>query len=125
MSAKRTETPEDDAVIRDPAHAVAASKCWISRRWGGPLAQSAVAEHTEECAWCEFDPDYIIAKIEEFLEWAGLTRMDRLDSGDPLVRPLRAPVEGFMILSADEQRRLVRDAQGFTTEPLTTGEAHA
>lgn len=115
---KRTERKMDDSVIRDPAHAIAAGKCWIARRWGGLLAESAIADHPTDCAWCEFEPDYIIEKIEEFQEWAGLTRSDTVDTGDPLVRPLRASVEGFAMLPVEEQRRLVRDAQGFTTDPL-------
>ncbi len=117
MPEKRTETG-DDAVIRDVAHAIAASKCWIARQWGGPLAASAVADHEGECAWCEFDGPYIIEKLEEFNEWSGLTMVERVDADDPMMRPLRGTVETFAALDREEQRMLVREAQGYTTEPL-------
>ncbi len=115
MPEKRTE---DDAVIRDIASAIAAGKCWIARQWGGPLADSAVADHQGECVWCEFDGDYIIGRLEEFNDWSGLTRVEYVDPGDPLLRPLRGSVESFMALDRVEQRALVRDAQGYNTEPL-------
>jgi hypothetical protein len=107
---RRTEEI-DEAVIRDPAHAAAAAKCWLFRKMGkiGPISPN----HPEPCAWCEFDLDYILEKIAEFNEWAGFEDIDRFDVGDPLVRPIRPSVENFMQLPRPEQGRLVRVAQGY------------
>jgi hypothetical protein len=109
---RRTEEI-DEAVIRDPADAAAAAKCWLHRRMGrlGAIAP----HHPEPCAWCEFDPDYLVGKIAEFNTWAGFDNIDRFDVGDPFVRPIRSDVENFMQLPVDEQAHLVRVAQGYET----------
>jgi hypothetical protein len=106
-----TQRGKDDAVIRDPAFAAAAGKCWLARMMGGKVG-SVVADHPEECSFCEFDPEYLIDRIEEFLRWAGLDAVDEIKRGEPEVRPLRATVEAFQMMGAEEQRRLVRKAQG-------------
>lgn len=106
-----TERGKDDAVIRDPAFAAAAGKCWLARMMGGKVG-SVVADHPDECSFCEFDPEYLIDRIEEFLHWAGMTRDDAVRYGEPIVKPLRHQVEAFMMTSDDEQRRLVQKAQG-------------
>ncbi len=67
----RSAMPEmSDAVIRDPAFAAAAGKCWLARMMGGRVG-NVVAAHPTECAWCEFPPEYLIDRISEFLHWAG------------------------------------------------------
>jgi len=107
---RRTEEIEQ-ATIRDPAHAAAAAKCWLFRKMGkiGPISPN----HPEDCAWCEFDLDYIVDRIAEFNTWAGFDQLERFDIGDPLVRPIRSDVENFMQLPREEQAHLVRIAQGY------------
>lgn len=106
---------KDDSVIRDPAFAAAAGKCWIARMMGGRVG-SALADHPEECAFCEFPPEYLVGRIEEFMHWAGLNPVDEFKPGEPMVRPLRSSVEVFQMLPTAEQQRLVRRAQGQTEE---------
>jgi hypothetical protein len=105
-----------DTFIRDPAFAAAAAKCFLTRRFGRSVA-GIIADHPGECVFCEYDLDYLAGRLDEFNEWAGLKGETNHDPNDPLVRPLRADVEGFMMLPRDEQLNLVRAAQGYGDEP--------
>jgi hypothetical protein len=102
---------KDDVIIRDPAFAAAAGKCWLSRMMGGRVG-SAVADHPLECSFCKFDLDYLCDRIEEFLHWAGMERIDEHRPGEPTVYPVRTEIESFMMQTKTEQERLVRKAQG-------------
>ena len=89
-------------VIRDPAVAIACGKCWLSR-WGAlkiGIEIPADSFHPKPCNFCDYDMGYLVEAIDEFLEWSGL-RIGK----DP--KPLRAEVEGFLTLPADEQARAV------------------
>ncbi len=104
---------KEEAVIRDPAYAAAAGKCWLARMMGGRVG-NVVADHPGECSFCEFEPEYLIGRIEEFLHWAGLNPIDEIRIGEPILRPLRNQVESFQMLGDAEQKALVRKAQGHT-----------
>lgn len=90
-------------VIRDPAVASAAAKCWLAR-FQGVIYIDPGSYHPERCSLCEYDMDYLMAMLREFLAWSGLK-----PGKDPV--PLRAEVEGFLTLPATEQARAVRAVQ--------------
>jgi hypothetical protein len=103
------------SAIRDPAIAVAAAKCWLARWNGGRGARVAglnmTTFHPEECGFCEYPVDRLMASIEHFVAWSGLD--EDVLPGDPM--PLRDQVESFLSLPRQEQARLVTKAQGYTT----------
>jgi hypothetical protein len=93
-------------VIRDPAVAVAAGKCWLSR-WGDLKIGVEITSdsfHPKECVFCAYDMRFLVESIDEFMDWSGLR-----PTKDPT--PLRAEVEGFLTLSPEEQARAVWDVQ--------------
>lgn len=89
-------------VIRDPAVASAAAKCWLARFQGIIIIEGAF--HPETCSLCEYDMDDLLAAIKEFLKWSGIS-----PGKDPV--PMRAEVEGFLTLPREEQARAVRAVQ--------------
>ena len=90
-------------VIRDPAVASAAAKCWLAR-FQGDESLIGGSYHPGPCSLCGYDLDYLMAAIKEFLAWSGLQ-----PGKDPV--PLRAEVEGFLTLPREEQARAVRAVQ--------------
>lgn len=94
-------------VIRDPAVAIAAGKCWIAR-WGSRKILGGLpvdSFHPEDCAFCDLDPTYLIEAIDEFMNWSGLRDGDDAE--------LERPVEAFLQLNAEAQASVVREAQGY------------
>lgn len=89
-------------VIRDPAVASAAAKCWLARFQGMVIIDGSY--HPEPCSLCEYDMDYLIGAVREFLAWSG-----HQPGKDPV--PLRQEVEGFLTLPREEQARAVRAIQ--------------
>lgn len=102
------------SVIRDPAIAAAAGKCWLAR-WQGGKAMSRITGiqsnsfHPDECGFCDYPTDRLVEAVAEFNEWAGLNPINFMD--EPMVA--RGAVEMFMTNTTAEQRRLVMKAQGY------------
>lgn len=94
----------DRSVIRDPAVAVAAAKCWLASRGGGGLLP-VDSFHPKECTFCEFDRDGIIEAVTEFVAWAGIATDEE--------RPLRGAVEAFMTINPEAQSRQVDRVRGY------------
>lgn len=92
------------SVIRDPATAIAAAKCWLARRGGGGVLRTD-SFHPAECSMCEMDADGLIEAVTEFVEWAGISSDEE--------RPLRAEIEAFLTISEEAQRRQVGRMQGY------------
>lgn len=104
------------SVIRDPAIAVAAAKCWLAR-WhkGGGAKMVGVpvnSFHPADCGFCEYPTDRLIAAVSEFREWAGLEPPEFMDQ--PIA--VRDTVETFLGLPSHEQKRLVMKAQGYDND---------
>jgi hypothetical protein len=99
-------------VIRDPAIAVAAGKCWLSR-WNTQklMGVNLGTFHPAPCLFCEYTPEFLIEAIDEFLDWSNLREDD--PTKEPV--PLRGEVSMFLDMSAEEQAREVLEAQGYTT----------
>lgn len=91
-----------DWIIRDPAVAAAAAKCWLARFQGVIIIDGSY--HPETCSMCEYDVDSLLAAIREFNAWSGI-----MPGKDPV--PMRAEVEGFLTLPREEQARAVRAVQ--------------
>lgn len=97
-------TPElGRSVIRDPAVAIAAAKCWLAGRGGGLLPVDSF--HPTECTFCDFDRDGIIEAVTEFAAWAGISTDEET--------PLRAEIEAFLTISLEAQTRQVDRARGY------------
>jgi hypothetical protein len=92
--------------FRNPAEAVAAAKCWLntftSLSGPGMLRLEGEMIHPDDCAFCSYPRDMLIAAIEEFNGWAALDQEEA---------PIRLEVEQFLALPAAEQLRLVKKAQ--------------
>lgn len=96
-------------VIRNPAEAVAISKCWLAtwaRRAGEVGLPPTDSYHPATCAYCELPRDFLIRALEEFAAWANIDKVEDLDS------PLRLEVEQFLAMPKTEQERLVAKAAG-------------
>lgn len=105
MSAERGRV----SLIRDPAYAVAAAKCWLSR-----TRQKFGAHHPEECSMCDIPAGDLIASLTEFATWSGLNyRENTYDPYDPVTTELREEVERWVRLPQREQRARVMKAQGY------------
>jgi hypothetical protein len=101
------------SVIRDPAIASAAAKCWLAR-WhkgaGAKMAGISISSfHPQDCGFCEYPTDKLIESVDEFVEWAGLKPPTSV--GEPVA--MRESVEMFLTLPRHEQSRLVQKAQGY------------
>jgi hypothetical protein len=103
------------AVIRDPAVAIAAAKCWMAR-WQGKRSFSSIAAmpdlnkaHPDECGFCEYPPDYLMQALEEFVEWAGFKSSDT----NLELAQVRTEIEAFTTLPPEMQAEAVRRAQGY------------
>lgn len=101
--------------IRNPAEAIAMSKCWLATwvRHAGASAQkmgipAVDSFHPGKCAYCDEPRDYLIRALERFRDWSGISSDDA---------PLRLEIESFQTLPAHEQTRLVRKAQLAIEEP--------
>jgi hypothetical protein len=101
------------SVIRDPAIAVAAAKCWLARWHKGAGAKMVGVPvnsfHPVDCGFCDYPTDRLIVAVTEFGEWAGLQPQVFMDQ--PVA--VRDTVETFLGLPSHEQKRLVRKAQGY------------
>ena len=92
-------------VVRDPAVAVAISKCWLGR-WskratGTDRLIPGLSElHPDRCNFCDMPTDELIQMLSEFLDWAGM----RPDAESSDFRP---SIEAFLLLPPEEQKRLV------------------
>jgi hypothetical protein len=104
------------SVIRDPAIAVAAAKCWMARWNGGRSAKmvglTVNSFHPAECGFCDFPAERLIEAVDEFNTWAGL-KPPRFIGESSAVRDT---VETFLSLPVHEQKRLVGKAQGYEVE---------
>lgn len=99
--------------IRDPATAIAMSKCWLNTwaRAGLSIVGNPDSFHPEKCVFCEEPRDYLVQALEEFKEWSFISA-DIDDS-----TPLRTEVERWFMLSAEEQLAQVERAQGYMEVP--------
>jgi hypothetical protein len=101
------------SVIRDPAIASAAAKCWLARWHKGTGARLVgipiTSFHPQDCGFCEYPADRLVESIGEFIEWAGLKPPTSI--GEPTA--MRGEVEMFLTLPSHEQKRLVEKAQGY------------
>jgi hypothetical protein len=101
-------TDRGRSVIRDPAVAIAASKCWLASMMNKAGALPGVPPldsfHPAECTFCDFDRDGIIQALEEFAAWAGISKDEET--------PMRAEIERFLTLPGYQQSAFVRRAQG-------------
>lgn len=94
--------------IHDPAQAIAAAKCWMSR-WGHTTLAGSVSVdsfHPTNCRFCQINADYLITAIDEFLDWSNLR-------ADTRSVHYEESVEKFLMLSNAEQSEAVRAAQGY------------
>ena len=100
------------SVIRDPAIASAAAKCWLARWHKGQgmrvMGIPITSFHPQDCGFCEYPVDKLIESVDEFVKWAGLKPPETI--GEPVA--MRESVEMFLMLPASEQNRLVQKAQG-------------
>lgn len=103
------------SILRDPAAAIAAAKCWLARWNDGAGARFAGLQvatfHPRACDYCSAPPEALIDLIENFLVWSGIQPPERFT--DEGLTPLRADVEGFLTLPQEEQEKLVQEAQGY------------
>jgi hypothetical protein len=102
------------SVIRDPAIAAAAGKCWLARWNGGKGASRMLgipvnSFHPQDCGFCEYPTDRLLESVDEFVKWAGLKPPEAMDE----IGVIRESVEMFMAQPAHEQSRLVMKAQGY------------
>jgi len=101
-------------VIRDPANAAAAAKCWLGRT-KGPLGLGAF--HPEECDFCHEEPAILIRALHEFADWSGLNwRSERYDPAAPNWTQLRPEIAEFTRLPREQQAKLVGQSQGYIPE---------
>jgi len=81
------------------------AKCWLAT-WvqrAGPVGLPPVDSfHPAVCAYCGEPRDLLIKMLEEYRDWAGISKDDA---------PLRLEIESWLTLPAIEQERLVRKAQ--------------
>ena len=95
-------------VIRNPAEAVAAAKCWLatwSKAGGGANLPPVDSYHPDKCVYCEQPRDFLIRVLEEFRDWSFISSYVDDET------PLRLEVEQFLALPTHEQDRLVKKAQ--------------
>ena len=101
------------SVIRDPAIASAAAKCWLARWHKGSGARTIgipiTSFHPQDCGFCEYPQDKLVESVDEFIKWAGMKPPESI--GEPSV--LRESVEMFLTLPTHEPHRLVQKAQGY------------
>jgi len=101
------------SVIRDPAIASAAAKCWLARWHKGSGARTIgipiTSFHPQDCGFCEYPTDKLIESVDEFVKWSGLKPPTSIS--EPVA--MRESVEMFLTLPAHEQKRLVEKAQGY------------
>jgi len=101
------------SVIRDPAIASAAAKCWLARWYKGKgmkaIGIPITSFHPQDCGFCEYPVDKLIESVDEFVKWAGLKPQTAID--EPVA--MRESVEMFLTLPSHEQSRLVQKAQGY------------
>lgn len=104
------------AVLRDPATAIAAGKCVLSRWHRGKAATlvgiSVSSFHPSECGFCEYPIEQLMEALREFNGWAGLVEPSTLD--EP--RPVRQEVEMFLSLPDKDQQTLVARRQGYVED---------
>lgn len=114
MSGERRErgTPEP---IRDPAFAVAAAKCVVARDLGSAALGGITPRffHPKECAFCEFDQEFLRDAVAEFTQWAGLVESSTFDPAMPELYRVEPAVERFMQMPFEDQAWLVQKAQGY------------
>ncbi len=91
-------------MLRDPASAVAVSKCLIHRLTGyRPKTLDVSSFHPEPCAWCDYPVDALRELLDTFTDWAGYdSRTDRYR---------QQVVEQFRAFPISVQQRMVREAQ--------------
>lgn len=109
---KRRGRPED-AYIRDPAVAVAIAKCVLARMFVPTVLGDMRMLHPEECGFEEMDTDYLLEKLIEFNTWSGTDPVDHYNPGEPPMSALQPRIEQWNRLEPDQQRALVRQAQGY------------
>lgn len=105
-------------VLRDPATAIAAAKCFLSRTQN---RLSLGAFHSEECDFCETSLDVLIRALEEFGTWSGISyRETRYDPLNPALRAWRPEIESFAQLPREEQLKMVEVAQGYRDDDASS-----
>lgn len=94
-------------LLRNPADAIAAAKCWLAT-WAGraPGVGDVESFHPTECSFCELPRDLLVQALEEFKNWAHIS--DDIDEGTPL----RLEMETWLALPDAEQRRQVERSAG-------------
>lgn len=96
--------------IRDPAMAVAVAKCIAHQLQ--PTKKFIQAAHPKECLYCKASLERKLAALNEFIDWAGFTRLPT-KVGEPDWPDLRNEVEMYMRLPHDEQRRFAAAHAGY------------
>ena len=93
--------------LRNPAEAIAVSKCWLNTwaRTSPQMLPKAETFHPETCAFCEQPRDLLIQALEEFRDWSSISSLT--DDG---LMP-RLEIEQWLSLPVFEQNRLVAKAQ--------------
>lgn len=96
------------SAIRDPAIAIAASKCYLARTTAHLIMGTAINSfHPKPCSFCDLETERLAGLLNEYMGWSGLRPARTADD----VIPIRPEVERFEMLPREEQRRLVTKAQ--------------
>lgn len=105
-------------LIRNPALGVAVAKCLISRMTAGTgrVAGATRVDHPFACRICAVPTDELWPIYHEWMDWSMQTPTNYYDPTAPELE-YPSPVEAFMRLPVEEQKKLVYEYQGYAQGP--------
>ena len=93
------------SVIRDPAIASAAAKCWLARWHKGSGARTIgipiTSFHPQDCGFCEYPTDKLIESVDEFVK-----KIKSL-GGQIAVEKRAVPTMGYFAVALDPQHNAI------------------